>query len=401
MISRAKELIRKKPESIGETHFDRYRRVSTQLVAEGKSNWLNRLPLDVQEPVHELISSKKVTDNFGDPHNRLVLFNRVVEQLRKSPPQTEQERVATRQLFRFFVNIRDYAGTNRSAINALTSFFPDRGTARYLVRLLRGTDIRNHNTPTRSVVEGSIISLAKMADRFPHEYLSGLQRLFSSVDPVNAEECYKTLRIGFGKIREYNKSHPQSPIPIPKSYRLYLDFLLNPHNIKPDRNVLRVRQEKTGGETVLLGGKLFQKAVIKKIKPEEFEVWKKLQEAGVPVEPLLFKQVNGKKKYRAAQKDGIVRVSAGVINGMSVGALALSNPHLYAKHRASIKLQEDEIERRCYELGVVHVHAHDGNFLVSFKKGVPKVYLIDFDGARFIGDSIFKRIMDIRFGNGK
>lgn len=165
---------------------------------------------------------------------------------------------------------------------------------------------------------------------------------------------------------------------------LYKDNIGNPLFTQANRALFRKFQEKTGSKTILLGGKLYKKAVIKLVNPENLEAWKKAQETGIPVEPILTKD----KKYRTnpimkGPDNGKIRVIAGVINGSTVG-IFLKRPENKI-HAREVERQMLAIVRQLDNANIHHSHLNKWNFIVkmikSGNKRIPKVYLIDFDHA--------------------
>ncbi len=153
----------------------------------------------------------------------------------------------------------------------------------------------------------------------------------------------------------------------------------NPHKIR------RVRQWKDGSGTILLGGPLYSKATVRIISPSSYEAWKKAFEAGLSVEPILCKKNGTFRAYSivSGSQKGYMRVSTAVIQGASAKSFLDSENN--AKYRLSVKSQVASILSGLEKLGIVHGHAHLGNFVVhmqqSQKRSVPKVFLVDFDKA--------------------
>jgi len=143
------------------------------------------------------------------------------------------------------------------------------------------------------------------------------------------------------------------------------------------RSVVRVKQIKDGSTTVLLGGKLKGKAIVREIDKYGLDAWRRAKEVGIPVEPILTK--NGKERVYKT-KDNFYRVSTGVLNGSSMFAFVRN--HKNQKYISSVFMQADKIKRKLGEYGIIHGHFHPGNLVVVVEKGRAKVYLIDFDQAR-------------------
>lgn len=147
---------------------------------------------------------------------------------------------------------------------------------------------------------------------------------------------------------------------------------------------------KTGSETFLIGGELKDKTIIKKINPKAFLAWQKLyenwqmwQEQGfdyVPIEPIISFRFNNNTK--------LVDVSSGVLD------LDLSSwNNIYGKFRHELHQDKLKIFRILEKTNINHGHEHDKNFClrlfrdtngnIDFDKK-PRIYLIDFDQAKFI-----------------
>jgi thiamine kinase-like enzyme len=188
-----------------------------------------------------------------------------------------------------------------------------------------------------------------------------------------------------------------------KTILLYKDHLLdktfNESDKKLGQLLVRRLQRKTGSRTILLGGKLRGRAIVREINSSSLnrwlsalnakELWKSLGFDYVPIEPILEKKVNGKKVKRIYSimkrgTNGILtgqkRVFAGIINGVIL-AYFLENPK---NARFVLQLERDKktIESGLIQLGINHGHLHYGNYLVEMHNGKPRIYLIDFDKAK-------------------
>ncbi|MFA6895704.1 MAG: hypothetical protein WC242_00620 [Candidatus Paceibacterota bacterium] len=147
--------------------------------------------------------------------------------------------------------------------------------------------------------------------------------------------------------------------------------------------------EKTGSETILIGGDLMGKTIIRQIEPKAFLAWKELyndyafwQEQGfdyVPIEPIQSYKLN---------ENGLVDVFSGVLD-ISLGEWRRD----LELDRFTPKLQEqkNKIRQVLDKRGIKHGHDHhDYNFCLRFfrdengkpdLKRMPRLYLIDFDQA--------------------
>ena len=146
--------------------------------------------------------------------------------------------------------------------------------------------------------------------------------------------------------------------------------------------------KKTGSKTILLGGKLAGKSIIRIIEEETFLVWKSLfenkrlwEENGfdyIPIEPI--------QKYKK-MKDGKYRVYCEVLD-CNLEELESSGNILWL-----IKLNNigHKILKVLRDNNIKHGHPHYRNFCVKFYrkedrsinyKICPRLYLIDWDMSR-------------------
>ncbi|GEM_PF-2391621 len=149
-------------------------------------------------------------------------------------------------------------------------------------------------------------------------------------------------------------------------------------------SIVRREFEKTGSRTILLGGKLVGKAIIRIVSEPAFFAWKSAFEAKkewknagfdyIPVEPILTK----KEDLRAYKtKDGnYYRVYTKVL-GLPFSRFVntnqeSSNELIDAKNRIIQVLNA---------LNIQHGHLHDNNFCVGVEDEKVRVYVIDFDQA--------------------
>ncbi|MEI7480611.1 MAG: HEAT repeat domain-containing protein, partial [bacterium] len=148
----------------------------------------------------------------------------------------------------------------------------------------------------------------------------------------------------------------------------------------------RANFDKTGSETILLGGDLKDKTIIREITPEAFlswqsiyENWKLWQQAGfdyVPIEPIQSFSIN---------KNGSIRVYSGVLD------LSLARwKEISTKFESELEEQKNKIKAVLSSINFEHGHPHDGNFCLRFFRNengkpdfnrFPRLYLIDFDQA--------------------
>jgi len=185
------------------------------------------------------------------------------------------------------------------------------------------------------------------------------------------------------------------------------DFFLDSKN--KNTTIKRKQFDKDGSRTVLLGGNLAHKAIIRVVSEEAFIFWKKAFEAKeiwkkagfdyIPVEPILKKK-NG--KYRTYKfkfsrnkkwlippkwwppedesKEGqYYRVSTKVLGPSSLAVIMYNNNEKLNEkiHEKMTKIEEVLNE----DLNIYHGHTHYGNFCIKMDEPEPKVYIIDFDKA--------------------
>ena len=162
-----------------------------------------------------------------------------------------------------------------------------------------------------------------------------------------------------------------------------------PEFFEKGRKILRKKLEKTGGETVLLGGELVGKVVIKVINEQAFLAWKKAFESVdvwlksgfdyIPVEPILMK--NGRLRARKI-KSGAYEVAT-VVLGPTMWSFLNNSANSKFEHelneqRKNITLVLED------KLRIYHGHIHNTNFCVKLYGDKPRLYIIDFDLARII-----------------
>ncbi|MEK6905745.1 MAG: hypothetical protein AABX24_05070 [Nanoarchaeota archaeon] len=152
--------------------------------------------------------------------------------------------------------------------------------------------------------------------------------------------------------------------------------------------IVRGKLEKTGSETIVLGGPLQGKAIIRIISDQAFQGWKKAFEAEdvwrklgfdyVPIEPIL--KIGG--KLRAFKtKEGLWRVSTKVL-GPTLSKFMYSDEYReYKTYGQELFLMQMKIEEGLAKLKVRHGHLHDNNFCIEFHDGKIRLYAIDFDQA--------------------
>jgi len=127
---------------------------------------------------------------------------------------------------------------------------------------------------------------------------------------------------------------------------------------------------------------------------EKLLMWQDLLAHDLSVEPILSVEENPSQellKKVDPQNEEII-VKSGIV-GKSLNDLRLFN--LPKMVRFKIVLQIIDIATNMWKLGYCHNHMHSGNWTVIFEKGVPKVYLIDFNMIT----KLDARRLDKEFGN--
>ncbi len=168
-----------------------------------------------------------------------------------------------------------------------------------------------------------------------------------------------------------------------------------------DANFIRKNFTKSGSKTTLLGGvpgmtgiNLKEQVILREIKFGNYLLWLQCYEAAnawkeaglthVPIEPIVKASLN-KQKLEA-------KVFARVLRGPNVETW-LAGDGSYAEE---IERQIIIIKKVMRNLGIVHGHIHDKNFVVIFENnsddggalGKPKVYLIDFDSMYMADEAL-------------
>ena len=149
--------------------------------------------------------------------------------------------------------------------------------------------------------------------------------------------------------------------------------------------IKRGELKKTGSRTILLGGSLLGKAIIRIISDKAFQGWKKAFEAKsvwkglgfdyVPIEPIL---TTGGKLRAFKTKEGMWRVSTKVL-GLSLHRFMASQE--YPQYKQELAVMEANIEKGLNTLKIKHGHLHKSNFCIEMHEGKIRLYAIDFDQA--------------------
>lgn len=170
-----------------------------------------------------------------------------------------------------------------------------------------------------------------------------------------------------------------------KYHRLYTnqeDRFFEPGKKGTLGEVKRREFAKTGSRTILLGGTLAGKVIIRIVSEKAFLAWKRAlesvdawKEAGfdyVPVEPILMKK--GKLLFHKFEKDGEIYYR--VYTKILLGTALYISPFV-----DSLQPLCKKISAVLEELKIEHGHLHLGNFIVEMHEGKPRLYVIDFDEA--------------------
>ncbi|MEK6857845.1 MAG: hypothetical protein AABX39_04630, partial [Nanoarchaeota archaeon] len=156
-----------------------------------------------------------------------------------------------------------------------------------------------------------------------------------------------------------------------------------------EKSLVRREFEKSGSRTVLLGGKLVGKVIIRIIDEESFLAWKKAFEAEevwknlgfdyVPVEPILSK--NGKFRVFKTKDEtyGVkYRVYTKVLGPSLKDFRAVPENHKYANYLNELRWK---IINGLKSLGISHGHYHEDNFCLEYFNNDLRMYVIDFDSS--------------------
>jgi len=170
-----------------------------------------------------------------------------------------------------------------------------------------------------------------------------------------------------------------------------------PLYINTKNDFVRSEQAKTGSKTILLGKvpgfaekSLVNKVIRREFRPaqliawikvyESHELWQKLGFDYVPIEPII--KLSSEKISTKFTK----KVFSRVIQGPSYDRWSMET----TKFREEIEKQIERIKRGLSEMGIVHGHDHNANFVLYFDRDkdgkpdlnrCPRVYMIDFDRA--------------------
>jgi hypothetical protein len=183
--------------------------------------------------------------------------------------------------------------------------------------------------------------------------------------------------------------------------KLYQGHNLDPAFTRPKKGFIpRAVQAKSHQSTILLGGSLFNKALVKgkRIRGHstgytqaQLDYWLKAlnhdwKRAGWkynPVEPIL-KKPNGKYRYYK-NKDGTFRVSAGVIRGQNAGSFLLTNNSKESKD--FVMGEMNKIVAELKGIGIHYAHPKPDNFIIQRIGKKLRVFIIDFDYVWGVNES--------------
>lgn len=158
--------------------------------------------------------------------------------------------------------------------------------------------------------------------------------------------------------------------------------------------VKRREFDKTGARTVLLGGNLVGKVIVRIVSEGAFLAWKKAFEADeswtkagfdyTPVEPILMK--NGKlRAYKfKSQKYTFYRVFTRVIAGPSLAEALMHKENFNLNQSQANALEKTQLKIILVlgNIGIIHGHLHSDNFVVEIDSDGPRLCVIDFGEAR-------------------
>jgi len=184
----------------------------------------------------------------------------------------------------------------------------------------------------------------------------------------------------------------------------------NPEFFNKEKKIKRKKFAKTGSRTILLGGKLSNKAIIRVISETAFIAWKEALEAEeewkkegfdyIPVEPILK---NKRGEYRAKKfkytrnhlikpkwwptgfelgykEEGIYYRVITKVLGPSLGRfIQFSNDRTI---NSELESNAEKIRLILKKMRIYHGHTHEHNFCIEYYNNKPRVYVIDFDQSK-------------------
>ncbi|MFA6420537.1 MAG: HEAT repeat domain-containing protein, partial [archaeon] len=182
------------------------------------------------------------------------------------------------------------------------------------------------------------------------------------------------------------------------TFALYMGNYEDQALFDKSRKLVRAIKPKTGTSTVLLGGDLYEKVIIRGgrlffngkpygvgLPKSSVEAWKEAYEfnwksVGLdynPIEPIL-KDKKGNYLIKK-NKDGTFRVYAGVLPAFT--HFAFTRKEGTKKYVGDVK-RNGKIVLDTLDSMMWHGHMHPFNLLVGVKEGKARVYAIDFDRAK-------------------
>lgn len=282
-------------------------------------------------------------------------------------------------------------------------------------RLLENCLIENNPIHTHMRAKRLIIALAKLYDTVS---LPLIAKYLDSADPeLRAYACHCLGYLyGIAYIEKIQSISKDDPDPMVRKFALKaLKYIKSAQEGRHDvsKHLLYVDQpetffepgfpkrehfEKTGSETILLGGAQAGKAIVRVVDDIAFkawlqalssDIWKKYGFDYVPVEPILrrwdgslrVKKVPSMsmpaadfpKKPRSAFSYRVFTKVLGPPLALFIGK--------HPEYRDVLKKYADIIKMVLKKIGIEHGHTHDFNFCVDTSKGKPRLYVIDFDQA--------------------
>jgi hypothetical protein len=239
---------------------------------------------------------------------------------------------------------------------------------------------RQLTDPDPTVRESAIVRLEKLQSR---RSIPLIKQLINDPKTIVRVEAISAL----AKLDQDDPRH--GPLYQQVAYREPRDFFHEEHAVR------RADFEKTAGQSlsnstgslIVLGGKQWGKSIVRIVDEEAFNAWKRAQEKGIRVEPILTKK-DGSLRAKHVGK-GKVRVFAGVVGPTITEFL---DQRRNKKYERSVRNQVQTIQRQLLRHNINHGHSIDGvnitqgNLCVRFEtyrgKKRPRVYVIDFDRAR-------------------
>lgn len=309
-------------------------------------------------------------------------------------------------LISFLKNSDEYGAS--ICIRALSKL---RGTSSIplLRELLKQCDVYDPR-PVQLIASALIVSLATLTDKdsIPYiakfldsynnrlrqdacvslGYLYAIDYVDKLTDIMNNDPDYNVRRRARQALKYIKSTHEGE-----YDLRKHLLYMGQPESFFKPGFPKRAAFEKTGSETILLGGAQAGKAIIRIVDEIAFkawlqalssDVWKKYGFDYVPVEPILRRW------------DGSLRVKKIPTHQLSIRPRSAYHYRVFTKvlgppmklyiakhpeHREVLLKYTEAIKKLLKKIGIEHGHTHDFNFCVDTSTGKPRLYVIDFDQA--------------------